>query len=111
MDSLTNKYLEDIKTHIEEIDSFFINRQKRFDEFEKDIVLRKAIMMNIAIIGEAMGKILKINPEINITSARKIVNTRNYIIHGYDSFQSDILWGIVIRHLPKLKEEVASLLP
>ena len=33
-----------------------------------------------------------------------------YIIHGYDSLSADILWSIVINHLPKLKEEVQSLL-
>lgn len=110
MDSLINKYLEDINNSIEEINLFFTNKEKRFENFKNDIILRKAIMMNIAIIGEAMNKILKINPEINITSSRKIVNTRNYIIHGYDSLQDDILWGIVIRHIPKLHEEVLKLL-
>ncbi len=50
------------------------------------------------------------DPEITITSARKIVNTRNYIIHGYDSLDNEILWSIVINHLPKLKAEIQSLL-
>ncbi|MDE6632817.1 MAG: DUF86 domain-containing protein [Muribaculaceae bacterium] len=40
----------------------------------------------------------------------KIVNTRNYIIHGYDSLDNEILWSIVINHLPKLKAEIKSLL-
>lgn len=57
-----------------------------------------------------MNRILKVNPEIKITSARKIVDTRNYVIHAYDSLQSDILWAIVINHIPKLKAEVIRLL-
>ena len=40
----------------------------------------------------------------------KIVDARNYIIHGYDSLSADILWSIVINHLPKLKEEAQTLL-
>ena len=48
-----------------------------------------------------------INP---ITSARKIVNTRNYIIHGYDSLDNEILWSIVINHIPKLEGEIIKLL-
>lgn len=40
----------------------------------------------------------------------KIVDARNYIIHGYDSLSVDILWSIVINHLPKLKKEVILLL-
>ena len=40
---------------------------------------------------------------IEITNSRKIVDVRNRIIHGYDSVSDEIIWGIVIRHLPVLK--------
>ena len=40
----------------------------------------------------------------------KIVDARNYIIHGYDSLSVDILWSMIINHLPKLKNEVTTLL-
>ena len=73
-------------------------------------MFRAAVLYHIAIIGEAVNNVLKLNSEISITSARKIVNTRNYIIHGYDSLDNEILWSIVINHLPKLKAEVVSLL-
>lgn len=56
-----------------------------------------------------MNRILKINPNIPITSARRIVDTRNYLIHGYDSLREDIIWAIVVRHLPLLKQEVLQL--
>ena len=58
-----------------------------------------------------MNRILKINPEINISSARKIVNTRNLVIHSYDSLDKEIIWAIIMRHLPILETEVNSLLP
>ena len=57
-----------------------------------------------------MNQILKINPHIYITSARKIVDTRNFVIHAYDSLKPNILWGIVINHMPILKKEVVALL-
>lgn len=57
-----------------------------------------------------MNRILKISPDIPFTSARRIVNTRNYLIHGYDSLREDLIWAIVINHLPLLKSEVAHLL-
>ena len=66
--------------------------------------------MNIAIIGEATNRILKIREDIAITNARKIVNTRNYVIHGYDSLRYEILWAIVIKDLPLLKAEVQSII-
>lgn len=66
--------------------------------------------MDISIIGEATNRILKLNPDIKITNARKIVNTRNYVIHVYDSVSDDMIWSIIINHLPKFKEEVQALL-
>jgi uncharacterized protein with HEPN domain len=50
------------------------------------------------------------DPEINISNSRKIVDTRNRIIHGYDSVSDEIIWGIVIKHLPLLQIEVQSLI-
>ena len=38
------------------------------------------------------------------------MDTRNSVIHGYDSVTDDVMWGIVIRHLPLLKAEVEKLL-
>lgn len=57
-----------------------------------------------------MNQVLKINPDIPITAARKVVDTRNFVIHAYDSLKPDILWGIVINHMPLLKSEVKALL-
>ena len=57
-----------------------------------------------------MNRILKIESTIQITNSRKIVDARNYIIHGYDSLSADILWSIVVNHLPRLKLEVEKLL-
>ena len=40
----------------------------------------------------------------------KIVDTRNRIIHGYDSVSEDILWGIIMTNLPDLENEMKALL-
>lgn len=110
MERSVNKTLEDILNAIREIESFFEIRPKRYDVYLEDVCLRRAIERNITIIGEAMNRLLKLAPEIEITSARRIVDTRNYVIHGYDSVTDDIMWGIVVRHLPLLKAEVKGLL-
>ena len=110
MDDLIKKHLQDILTAIEEIESFFGDKPKLFDDFYNNLCLRRAIERNIEIIGEAMNRILKTDRNIAITNSRKIVDARNYIIHGYDSLSADILWSMVINHLPKLKNEVTALL-
>lgn len=104
------KRLRDIKDSIDSINEFLNRCPRRFDAFCADNMFRAAVLYHIAVIGEAVNSILKMDPEISITSARKIVNTRNYIIHGYDSLDNEILWSIVINHLPKLKTEIDSLL-
>ena len=106
----TNKHLQDILTAIEEIDSFFGAEPKLFNEFAETLCLRRAVERNIEVIGEAMNRILRSGADVQITNSRKIVDARNYIIHGYDSLSVDILWSIVINHLPKLKVEVTELL-
>lgn len=85
-------------------------RPKLFEDFYSNLCLRRAIERNIEITGEAMNRILKTDRNIAITNSRKIVDARNYIIHGYDSLSADILWSMVINHLPKLKDEVTALL-
>lgn len=101
--------LADIILSIQEIQQFLPER-KDFYEFQKDLKTQRAIERNIEIIGEAVSRILKLSPYYPINNARKIVDTRNRIIHGYDSVSKEIIWGIVIRDLPKLETEIRGLL-
>lgn len=110
MDREIKKYLEDIAFAVDEINSFIEQYPRRYDIFCTTPILVRAVQMNVAIIGEAMNRVLKLKSDIAISNARKIVNTRNYVIHGYDSLRKEILWAIVIRDLPILKEEVSNIL-
>ena len=47
------KYLFDIKQSLDEIDSFFEAREKRFSEYQNNLLLKRAIERNLEIIGEA----------------------------------------------------------
>ena len=102
-------WLEDIDRSIDEIYSF-MPEKRDFFEFKKDLKTRKAVERNIEIIGEAMSRVLRENPEIEITNSRKIVDTRNRFIHGYDTVSDEIIWGIVNKYLPILKTEITRLL-
>ena len=86
------------------------SRPKEYATFYDDILFRRGVERNIEIMGEAMNQALKIDPNIPITASRKIVDTRNFVIHAYDSLKPDILWGIVINHIPLLKKGVEGLL-
>ncbi|MDE6369235.1 MAG: DUF86 domain-containing protein [Muribaculaceae bacterium] len=110
MDERVGKYLSDILQAVIEIEEATESRSKDFTVFLDDFVYRKFVERNIEIIGEAMNRILKISPDIRITSARKIVDTRNYVIHAYDSLRPELLWAIVVNHIPLLKSEVEVIL-
>ncbi len=64
----------------------------------------------LKLFGEALSRVLIRDDSINITNARKIVDTRNRIIHGYDSVSDEIIWGIIVNHIPLLQTEVQILL-
>ena len=94
-----------LKAHL-----YFDQVPRRFDEYGKNLMLRRAIERNVGIIGEAVNKIIKGNPEIEISNARAIIATRNRVIHDYAAVTDDVMWKIVINDLPKLKTEVDALM-
>jgi uncharacterized protein with HEPN domain len=109
MEDEIKTWLSDIKKAINEINDFLPDK-KNFFQFKKDIKTKRAIERNVEIIGEAANRILKQRPDIQITDVKKIIATRNRIIHGYDSVSDDIIWSIVVKNLPKLLGEITDLL-
>lgn len=102
-------WLSDMKQAIQEINDF-LPAERNFLAFRKDLKTKRAIERNIEIIGEAMNRILKKKPDFKISNARKIVATRNRVIHGYDSVSEDVIWAIVVQELPRLEKEIDKLL-
>ena len=103
------KYLYDIKTSIESIFDY-LGEKRNFIEYQQDKLLRRGVEREIEIIGEAVSRILRLDENIGIENARQIIDTRNWVIHGYDKVDDVIIWGIITNHLPKLKEEIEKLL-
>jgi uncharacterized protein with HEPN domain len=103
------KYLYDIQTSVNSVEEY-LGGKRDFFEYKSNKLLRRGIEREIEIIGEAMSRILKIQPDCKIENARKIVDTRNWVIHAYDSVDDVVIWTIVSKHLPKLKVEIDDLL-
>ncbi|OFX24797.1 MAG: hypothetical protein A2033_03975 [Bacteroidetes bacterium GWA2_31_9] len=110
MDNNIGKWLIDILNCINEIDSFFEGNEKKYDEYCKNILLKRGIERNLEIIGEAVNRILNKKPDIEIVNARQIVQFRNLVIHSYDNISDSNVWAVIINHLPKLKIEVQKLI-
>ena len=103
------KYLYDIKESIDSIDEY-LGDKRDFFEYKRNKLLRRGVERELEIIGEAINRILEINPDIEISEARRIVDLRNWVIHGYDKVDDTIIWGIISRDLPQLKKQVDKLL-
>lgn len=110
MDNDIRTWLYDILQSIHEIDSFYENRLQCFEEYVSDIKTKRAIERDLEIIGEAANRIFKKEKDFTLENIEKIIGTRNRIIHGYDKISDDLIWSIVINHIPKLKIEVELLL-
>lgn len=68
------KYLFDINISIDSILEY-LGDERNFLEYQKNKLLRRGIEREIEIIGEATSRILRIDPDFNLTNARQIVDT------------------------------------
>jgi len=109
MENRLKKLLFDVLISCENIEVYMLGCEN-FQAFDDDVFLQHSIERNIEIIGEALKNVRNINPEISITRLNDIINTRNKLIHGYDSIDNTIIYTIVVKHIPVLKEEVIHLI-
>ncbi len=109
MKDRVRKWLLDIQTSIKSVKEY-LGEQRNFFDYQQNKMLKRAVEREFEIIGEATNRILQHVPDIEISSARKIVGLRNHIIHAYDSVSDEIIWGIIVNNLPALEAEVEILL-
>lgn len=104
------KFLFDINDAAQSIFEFL--KGKDFEDYNESDFLRSAVERKLMIIGEAVGQALHIDPDLEqiIPQARKIVDFRNILVHGYSAIENQTVWGIVRRNLPMLQQQVAALL-
>lgn len=103
-------YLQDVLDAINDMESCFVDFPKRYDLFEKDIMRKCVVERKTEIMGEAINRIRKTDPAVEIPNARAIIDTRNRIIHAYDNVQPEFLWSLVVRHIPELKKDIIRIL-
>lgn len=103
------KLLTDIKIAIEGIHQHLQGKHD-FKQYKENKTVRRAVERELEIIGEAVSKLIKINPEIQISYKRMIVDLRNKVIHAYDNVNDTIIWKVVTKDIPILQKEVEGLL-
>jgi len=102
-------YLADIRDAINRILTYTAGGR---EAFFADPMIQDAVVRNIEIIGEAARTITEAtrgaHPEI---PWKKIVGTRDRVIHGYFRVDLDIVWEVVAAELPALRRQISALLP
>lgn len=82
-----------------------------FAQFDAGGQAFDAILRNLELIGEAATHVPEDaraqNPEI---PWRRLVATRNRLIHGYLGLDNDTLWSLVQTDVPALADTIARLL-
>jgi uncharacterized protein with HEPN domain len=103
------KFILDIESIIAEMEHIVSRVNSDFTIFENDPVAIRAIERHFEIIGEATRKLLDADSNIKLNNASNIIGLRNLIAHSYDTVDNEMLWGILINHIPKLKQEILDL--
>lgn len=80
--------------------------------FFADTMIQDAVVRNLEILGEAIRAITDAtrgaHPEI---PWKKIVGTRDRVLHGYFRVDLEIVWEVVAAELPALRRQIIALLP
>ncbi|MEJ4087974.1 DUF86 domain-containing protein [Galbibacter orientalis] len=90
MTEKSRKYLFDILLAIDLIEKFIVDITD-FNSYQNDLKTQSAVERQLAIIGEALNQLKKIDPDLEIENAKQIIAFRNRLIHAYDSIDNSIV--------------------
>jgi uncharacterized protein with HEPN domain len=105
----TKKYLTDILMCIEGIE-FHLRNNRNFAYYQKSPTIKRAVERELTIIGEAVNRILKLDPEFKLSRAKEIIAFRNRVIHAYDAVDDNLVWKIIQKDLPVLRDEILKII-
>lgn len=109
MTEQAKKYLSDMLMAIELVERFSEGTMT-FETYQADLKTKSAIERQLSILGEAVNKYSKVAPAFPLSNIPQIVSFRNRLAHNYDSIDDTIVWAVLKKHLPALKQEVIDYL-
>jgi uncharacterized protein with HEPN domain len=84
------------------------------ESLREDLKTQFAVIRALEVLGEAAKRILDTpsgaDPRLNALPLKKMYATRNRFTHGYETLNLDTLWEISQNDIPKLKQDLESLL-
>ena len=81
------------------------------EAFSTDTLVYDATLRNLELIGEAAthipGDIREAHPEIQW---RRVIATRNRLVHGYSGIDDDVIWDVIRTDVPRMLHDLRNLL-
>jgi uncharacterized protein with HEPN domain len=104
------RHLHDIREAASRTAKFTQGRS--LEDYRRDDMLRAAVERQFEIIGEALGRLAKLDESVaaRIAEHRRIIAFRNILVHGYAEVDDRLVWDIVETKLPTLRREIDALL-
>ena len=100
--------MQDLVTAADAIGGFVAGRT--LDSYKADLMLRSAVERQFEILGEALARALRLDPELHerLPAARGAIDFRNVIANEYDALAAATVWDIARNELPALAVDVAT---
>lgn len=103
------EFLYDILESIKRIETY--TEGKSLHGLLKDTMIQDAVIRNIEIIGEAVKNIpAEFKKEYSEVEWKKISGMRDKMIHFYFGVNWEIVWDVIERKLPALRQEIGCIL-
>lgn len=85
---------------------------KSFEDYRGSRALRGWIERELITVGEATLHAIRADASIERTlpDARRIVDFRNVLVHGYHVVDDEVVWKIATERVSQLRGEVASVM-
>jgi len=97
-----NVFVQQILDAISKIEKY---TQGGINEFHNEMMVQDAVIRNIEIIGEVTKRIsLDFKSKYPEVTWRQMAGIRDVLIHDYDSIDVAIVWNVVVKELPKIKD-------
>ena len=97
---------------LEAVDRILAYTSAGRDAFRQDLKTQDAVIRNLQIVGEASKKVSPTtraaHPEV---PWKDMSGMRDRVVHDYFGVSLDIVWDVVEKHLPPLREKIVKLLP
>ncbi len=91
--------ISEIETYTENVD---------FAQFSSNSMLFNACIRQLEIVGEAVNRLsddlIANNPDVEW---RKVTGLRNMLIHEYFGIDDKLIWAIIHKNIPDLKNKVS----